>query len=144
VKFASPRLLAKLEEVHFLKEFIQSRSLEIERYNRDNGLTEDQINARKRTNIGLFRRYLEFYLRHHERIHQNMTLMVRQLAPGEFGVPIQIYCFTNTTQWGEYEEIMGDIFDHVFAVVKEFELLIHESPSGHDFRDLLDHSKNEL
>jgi miniconductance mechanosensitive channel len=141
VKFASPRLLEKLKEVNHLKPFIEEREKEIKAYNEKNGLSQDQINARKQTNIGLFRRYLEFYLKNHERVHQGMTLMVRQLANDERGVPVQIYCFTNTIVWGEYEEIMGDIFDHIFAVTKEFELSIHEAPSGNDVRFLAEKLK---
>jgi miniconductance mechanosensitive channel len=137
IKFASLNLLEKLNKVNHISQFVQARAEEIRTYNEANGLSDDQINARKQTNIGLFRRYLEFYLKNHERIHQGMTLIVRQLAPTEHGVPIQIYCFTNTTAWGDYENIMGDIFDHVFAVVKEFELNIHEAPSGKDFRNFI-------
>lgn len=142
VKFASPRLLEKLTKVNYISGFVRNRSEEIKRYNEENGLSDDQINARKQTNIGLFRRYLEFYLKNHERIHQGMTLMVRQLAPNENGVPIQIYCFTNTTDWSEYENIIGDIFDHIFAVVKEFELNIHEAPSGNDFKGFIENNKS--
>lgn len=141
VKFASPRLLEKLKEVNHLKPFIEGREKEIKSYNEKNGLSQDQINARKQTNIGLFRRYLEFYLKNHENVHQEMTLMVRQLAAEDKGVPIQVYCFTNTIIWGEYEEIMGDIFDHIFAVTKEFELSIHEAPSGNDVRFLAEKLK---
>lgn len=141
VKFASPRLLEKLTKVNYISGFVRERSEEIKRYNEENGLSDDQINARKQTNIGLFRRYLEFYLKNHERIHKGMTLMVRQLAPNENGVPIQIYCFTNTTVWSEYENIIGDIFDHIFAVVKEFELNIHEAPSGNDFKGFIENKK---
>jgi miniconductance mechanosensitive channel len=137
VKFASPRLLEKLKEVNYLKPFIEEREKEIASYNEENGLSQNQINARKQTNIGLFRRYLEFYLKNHENIHQNMTLMVRQLASEDKGVPIQVYCFTKTIEWGKYEEIMGDIFDHIFAVTNEFELNIHEAPSGNDVRSLV-------
>lgn len=137
VKFASPRLLDKLIKVNYISGFVQERSEEIQRYNEVNGLSDDQINARKQTNIGLFRRYLEFYLKNHERIHQGMTILVRQLAPTENGVPIQIYCFSNRIELNEYETIIGDIFDHIFAVVKEFELIIHEAPSGSDLRTLI-------
>jgi len=140
VKFASSQLLEKLNKVNYIAHFVKERTEEIRKYNEKNGLSHDQINARKQTNIGLFRRYLEFYLKNHESIHQGMTLMVRQLAPTEHGVPIQVYCFTNTTAWGDYENIMGDLFDHIFAVVKEFELNIHEAPSGSDIRVFLSKS----
>jgi miniconductance mechanosensitive channel len=141
VKFASPRLLEKLKEVNYLRPFIEQRQEEIKKYNEEKGLSEHQINARKQTNIGLYRRYLEFYLRNHERVHQGMSLMVRQLAAEDKGVPIQIYCFTNTIVWAEYEEIMADIFDHLFAVTKEFELAIFESPSGQDFKEFIQNKK---
>ena len=137
VKFASPRLIEKLKKVDHLKNFIEDREKEIEKYNEEHGLSENQINARKQTNIGLFRRYLEFYLKNHEQVHQQMTIMVRQLETSEKGVPIQVYCFTNTIVWAEYEGISSDIFDHIFAVTKEFELNIFESPTGSDVKLLL-------
>jgi len=136
VKFATPTLIEKLKQIKFLNGFIEQREQEIKQYNIENNLSIDQINARKQTNIGLFRKYLTFYLQHHHKIHQNMTLMVRQLASTEKGVPIQIYCFTNTTNWVEYEGIMSDIFDHIFAVTKEFELHIHEAPTGEDLKSM--------
>lgn len=134
VKFASTELIKKLEKVSFLSDFITQRQADIVDYNKSNNLTEEQLNARKQTNIGLFRRYLEYYLKHNNSVHQEMTIMVRQLQPTPNGVPIEIYCFTNTIAWLEYEAIQGDIFDHIFAVVNEFELEIHENPSGADMR----------
>ncbi|EPP3499795.1 MFS transporter [Klebsiella pneumoniae] len=94
------------------------------------------LNERRMTNVGTFRAYLQEYLRHHPRIRQDMTLMVRQLAPDANGLPIEIYCFTNTVVWAEYEGIQADIFDHVFAVVDEFGLRIHQTPTGNDIRAL--------
>ncbi len=137
VKFASDRLIEKLSKIKALHEFIEEREGEIQAYNKKHELAETQINARRQTNIGLFRRYLIYYLNNHERIHQGMTIMVRQLSPTENGVPIEVYCFTNTIAWLEYEEIASDIFDHIFAVVKDFDLEIHESPSGMDFQKVL-------
>jgi miniconductance mechanosensitive channel len=138
VKFASPRLIEKLQKVKFLSEFVTQRQREIANYNQAHNLTDEQLNVRKQTNIGLFRRYLEYYLKHNESIHQGMTIMVRQLQPTSNGVPIEIYCFTNTIAWLEYEAIQADIFDHIFAVVNEFELQIHENPSGADMRAFVD------
>lgn len=88
------------------------------------------------TNIGTFRAYLNEYLRYHPRIRKDMTLMVRQLAPDDHGLPIEIYAFTNTVVWLEYESIQADIFDHIFAVVEEFGLRIHQTPTGSDIRAL--------
>ena len=74
------------------------------------------------------------YLRNHPRIRKDMTLMVRQLAPGDNGLPLEIYAFTNTVVWLEYESIQADIFYHIFAIVEEFGLRLHQSPTGNDIR----------
>ena len=135
VHFASEELINRLSKLKLLKEFIKERQTEIESYNEEHGFKGDElINARKQTNLGLFRRYIEYYLRHNVEINQGMTLMVRQLHPTDKGVPLEIYCFTNTKEWGEYEDITSDIFDHIFAIVPEFELSLFENPSGRDFQ----------
>jgi miniconductance mechanosensitive channel len=134
VKFASPELLERLSKIKLLSEFIQQRQEEIRAHNESMGLDESQINARRQTNLGLFRRYLDYYLQNKPEIHQEMSIMVRQMTPGDNGIPIEIYCFTNTTSWTAYESIMADIFDHIFSVVKSFDLRIFESPSGEDIR----------
>ncbi|MDU7805686.1 MAG: mechanosensitive ion channel, partial [Serratia marcescens] len=95
------------------------------------------LNGRRLTNLGTLRAYLEAYLRAHPRIHQNMTLMVRQLAPTPEGLPLEIYAFTNTTVWAEYESIQADIFDHILAVIDEFGLRVHQTPTGNDLRGML-------
>ena len=98
--------------------------------------TRGNVNLRRLTNIGTFRAYTYNYLKHHPRIHQDMTLLVRQLAAGSEGVPIEVYCFTNTTDWNAYEGIQGDIFDHLLAIVSEFGLRLYQQPSGGDFASL--------
>lgn len=110
--------------------------LEINEWNRQQGSTESVLNLRRMTNIGTFRAYLNEYLRNHPRIRKDMTLMVRQLAPGDNGLPLEIYAFTNTVVWLEYESIQADIFDHIFAIVEEFGLRLHQSPTGNDIRSL--------
>lgn len=92
----------------------------------------DPINARRATNIGTFRAYVEQYLRAHPRINQDMTLLVRQLQPTETGLPLEIYCFTATIAWGEYEAIQSDVFDHLLAIMPEFGLRLFQQPSGAD------------
>jgi miniconductance mechanosensitive channel len=135
VKFASDELINTLSKIRILKEFIHERQLEIEAYNMTNGFVgDDVINARKQTNIGLFRRYLEYYLKHNSNINNEMNLLVRQLDPTVNGIPLEVYCFTHTKEWNEFESIQADIFDHLFAIVPMFELDIFESPSGKDFR----------
>ena len=94
------------------------------------------MNTRRITNIGTFRAYVERYLRSHPGIHQNMTLIVRQLNPTADGLPLEIYCFTNTVSWVNYEGIQSDIFDHLFAILPEFGLRVYQHPSGMDLKDL--------
>ncbi|MCP4468836.1 MAG: mechanosensitive ion channel family protein [Halieaceae bacterium] len=91
------------------------------------------VNRRRLTNIGTFRAYVWRYLKQHPRIRQDMTLLVRPLPPGAQGVPIEIYCFTSTTEWAAYEDIQADIFDHVLAIVEEFGLRLFQQPAGTDF-----------
>jgi miniconductance mechanosensitive channel len=91
-------------------------------------------NLRRLTNIGTFRAYVQAYLRAHPRIHQDMLLIVRTLEPTAEGVPLELYCFTATTAWVEYEAIQGDIFDHLIAVLPEFGLRLYQSPTGGDLR----------
>ncbi len=86
--------------------------------------------------MGTFRAYVYNYLKNHPKIHKGMTLLVRQLPPGPQGLPIEIYCFTNTTDWAEYEGIQADIFDHILAIVAEFGLRIYQKPSGFDLSHL--------
>jgi miniconductance mechanosensitive channel len=137
IKFASPDLINRLFKVKMLGDFIQQREEEIKKYNQENNLDESQINARRQTNIGLFRRYLDYYLKNHEQVHQGMTIMVRQLQPTEKGLPLEVYCFTNTVAWLEYESIASDIFDHIFSVVTMFDLAIHEQPTNDALKGLV-------
>lgn len=126
----------RLHKAHLLKPYLTTRHQEISEWNQQLDAPESVLNHRRMTNIGTFRAYLNEYLRHHPRIRKDMTLMVRQLAPDDHGLPIEIYAFTNTVLWLEYESIQADIFDHIFAVVEEFGLRIHQSPTGNDIRAL--------
>ncbi|EDQ4606965.1 mechanosensitive ion channel family protein [Salmonella enterica] len=126
----------RLLTAHLLKPYLTSRHQEIDEWNKQLNAPESALNHRRMTNIGTFRAYLNEYLRHHPRIRKDMTLMVRQLAPDDHGLPIEIYAFTNTVVWLEYESIQADIFDHIFAVVEEFGLRIHQTPTGSDIRAL--------
>ena len=126
----------RLHKAHLLKPYLTTRHQEIDAWNQQLDAPESVLNHRRMTNIGTFRAYLNEYLRHHPRIRKDMTLMVRQLAPDDHGLPIEIYAFTNTVVWLEYESIQADIFDHIFAVIEEFGLRIHQSPTGNDIRAL--------
>ena len=92
------------------------------------------MNGRALTNIGVFRAYISNYLRNHPGINQEMTLMVRQLAPTEHGLPIEIYAFTNDVAWAVYETVQADIFDHLFAIAPEFGIQVFQNPSGNDLK----------
>lgn len=126
----------RLIQAKLLKPYLDSRSQEISAWNQEHSSGDSILNQRQLTNIGTFRAYLNEYLVNHPRIRKDMTLMVRQLAPDANGLPIEIYCFTNTVAWLEYEAIQADIFDHIFAVVEEFGLRIHQTPTGNDIRSL--------
>lgn len=126
----------RLVQAKLLEPYMHDRHKEISQWNQEHGGDTSVLNRREMTNIGTFRAYLNEYLRNHSRIRKDMTLMVRQLAPDTNGLPIEIYCFTNTVAWLEYEAIQADIFDHIFAVVEEFGLRIHQTPTGNDIRAL--------
>jgi miniconductance mechanosensitive channel len=139
IKFAEKELIERLSKVKLLSKFIEEQQQDIKDYNEKNGLnTPDQLNARRQTNIGLFRRYIEYYLQKNPLINQDMTLMVRQLQTTTEGLPIEIYCFSATQVWAEYEVVMADIFDHLLSVVHAFDLDIHQSPTGSDFHKLVE------
>ena len=129
--------LEKFKKYELIKEYIESKQKEVSEYNKVNNIdTSELINGRRLTNIGTFRAYIEAYLRSNSKIHKDMTFLVRQLEPTEKGLPIQIYVFTNDTDWVRYEGIQADIFDHLLAVIPEFGLKIFQNPTGKDFGEL--------
>jgi miniconductance mechanosensitive channel len=135
VKFASPEMLERLKKIHLVSEFVTMRQKEIDDYNTKNGFVgEKAINGRKQTNLGLFRKYIHYYLDHRLEINSEMPLMIRQLEPTELGVPLEVYCFTVSKEWELYEGVVADIFDHLFSVIEIFELRPFERPTGHDMR----------
>lgn len=139
VHFASNEMIEKFRLHPLLKDYIAQKQTEIEQHN---AMVEKEGKGVERnlTNLGLFRVYLQNYLAYRGDIHTGMTLLVRQLAPGENGVPMEIYCFSKVKVWAEYENIQSDIFDHVFAAIKDFELEIFENPSDKSFNRLLKES----
>ncbi len=145
IKFVDPETREKFKKYFLISEYVSTRQLEIERYNKEHQVDTTQlINGRRMTNIGVFRKYAEAYLRSHARVRQDMTLLVRQLPSTENGLPIEIYCFTNTTVWAEYEGIQADIFDHLLAAAHHFDLEVFQSPSGTDIIQAGDHIKSLL
>ncbi len=120
-----------------LKDYIRSKEQELAEYNA--GLANEvdvEVNRRRLTNVGTFRAYAYNYLKNHPKIDKGATLMVRQLGPGPEGLPLEIYCFTNTTVWAVYEGIQSDIFDHLLAIVPEFGLRLYQKPAGSDLAKL--------
>jgi miniconductance mechanosensitive channel len=138
IQFLDEALYQYLKRSNFLGSYLEEKSLAIKHSNEVKQLDMSvRINGRRLTNVGTFRSYMVSYLKSHPYIRQDMTLMVRQLDSSSNGLPIEIYAFTNTTTWGFYEDIQSDIFDHIFAVLPEFGLRIHEAPTGHDVRGLM-------
>lgn len=138
IKFADDILIEKLSKVKLLSDFIIEQQRELEEYNKTHGLIDEyQINARRPTNVGLFRNYVQYYLENNREINQEMSLMVRQLQPDSKGLPIELYCFTKSIVWAEYEVAMADVFDHLFAVINRFDLEIHEEITGSDLKAVI-------
>jgi len=137
IEFLDEHTLARLHKAELLGPYLKEK-LEQIKENNTSSKTDMSIllNGRRLTNVGTFRRYLLSYLTSHPNIRQDMTLLVRQLQSTNLGLPIELYCFTSTTKWNEYEDIQSDIFDHVLAVLSEFKLKVHEAPSGYDLRFL--------
>ena len=142
IDVSSIRFQTQDEVDHFtrfalLKNHIDNKEQELADYNQ--GLeteVDSEVNRRRLTNIGTFRAYAYNYLKNHPKVHKDMTLIVRQLGPGPEGLPLEIYCFTNTTQWAVYEDIQSDIFDHLLAIVPEFGLRLYQKPAGSDLANL--------
>ena len=133
VKFVDPETRERYLEYYLLKDYITQRQKDIDRHNKEHDInTSVLINGRRMTNLGVFRHYVESYLRNHPQIRNDMTLMVRQLNIEDRGIPIEVYCFTTTTEWVKYEEIQADIFDHLLAAVSFFDLEIFQQPGGSD------------
>ena len=138
IKFCSGDMTERFRKFKVIGKYINQKLSEIEKFNTENNVVEDGlINGRSLTNIGTFRAYIEGYLRNHNKIHDEMTFLVRQLSPSSSGLPIEIYVFANDTDWINYESIQSDIFDHLLAVVPEFDLKVFQHPSGSDFNKIL-------
>ena len=134
IKFCNHELIEKFKSVNIITEYINRKLSEIDKHNADLN-TKSSINGRALTNIGTYRAYIKAYLKNNKNIHNDMTFLVRQLSPTEKGLPIEIYVFSNNTNWIEYEEIQSDIFDHLLSVLNQFELQIYQYPSGNNFID---------
>jgi miniconductance mechanosensitive channel len=135
IKLCTPEMLERFSKYRYISDYLASKKQAIGEFNTKHGFDDsNRVNGRRLTNIGTFRAYVVEYLRHHPMIHQNMTFLVRHLQPTENGLPIEIYVFSKDKVWANYEAIQADIFDHILAVVPEFELRVFQNPTGADFR----------
>ncbi len=137
IRFCDDEMIERFRRIQFISEYIDRKKKEVAEYNRTTGADEStRANGRQLTNVGTFRAYVEAYLHDNPQVHEEMTFLVRQLAPTEHGLPIEIYVFSRDQAWVNFEAIQADIFDHIFAVAPEFGLRIYQAPSGADLARL--------
>jgi miniconductance mechanosensitive channel len=138
VRFLKEEEIEQFSRWELLRDYMQEKLEEVGMYNalKEEGNPELLPNTRRLTNVGTLRAYIVAYLRGHPKIHQEMTLIVRQLQPGPDGLPMEIYAFSNDTNWANYEGLQADIFDHILATIPEFDLKVFQKPSGQDLGNL--------
>ncbi len=135
IHFCTDEMIDKLSGVEILKDYLKRKETEIAKYNDQHPTdTATALNGRRQTNIGIFRAYIFAYLKNNENLHDKMTFLVRQLAPTDHGLPLEIYVFSKDQAWANYEAIQADIFDHLLAAAPEFGLRVFQLPSGYDLR----------
>lgn len=133
VRFCSDEMLHHYQKITLLKEYLEEKEEEIRTYNTTHGIDESVwVNGRRQTNLGVFRAYLEQYLRSLPMVNTSMTCMVRQLQPTDKGIPLEVYFFSSQKDWIIYEGIQADVFDHILAAIPEFDLRVFQTPSGSD------------
>jgi miniconductance mechanosensitive channel len=138
IRLCDGEMLEKLAKIELLKLYIQTKVQEIKEYNQKNNADlSEPANGRHLTNLGVFRVYIIEYLKQCGGIHKRMPILVRQLESKGEGIPLEIYAYTNTINWAEYEGIQADIFDHLYSVITEFGLSLYQLPSGNDVKNIL-------
>ena len=144
IKFCDREMIERFGKVDIIQEYLDSKLREIESEIQLKGIEMDSpLDGRQLTNVGTFRAYIEAYLSHHPDIHtEKMTFLVRSLAPEPKGLPLEIYVFTKTTDWIEYETIQADIIDHLLAAASYFDLSLFQEPAGKDFARLVSTNSN--
>jgi miniconductance mechanosensitive channel len=137
IKFCTSEMLERFSQYEYVKEYISQTENKLSDYNEQKKVDPGVlINGHRQTNIGIFRAYLTAYLKDNPNLHQDMSLMVRQLQPTDTGLPLEIYAFSKEQDWERFEDIQSDIFDHVYAGIEFFDLKLFQSPSGNDFQTL--------
>ncbi|MCO5285923.1 MAG: mechanosensitive ion channel family protein [Chitinophagaceae bacterium] len=135
IRFVTPEMMERFKKVELISDYLTERQKEIDNYNESRDINTDVfVNGRRMTNVGVFREYIQRYLQNHPGINRDLSLMVRQQPSNEFGLPLEIYCFTKSIHWTEYETIQSDIFDHVLASASFFGISIYQSPAGEDYQ----------
>jgi len=138
VKFCTAEMLERFSRYEYVADYITRTEAELNKYNDQKKVDPGvMINGHRQTNIGIFRAYLTAYLKDNPNLHQDLSLMVRQLQPNETGLPLEIYAFSREQDWERFEEIQSDIFDHVMAGIKFFDLQLFQNPSGNDFQNII-------
>lgn len=133
IKFVDQQLKERFERFYFVKDYVKERQKEIDEFNAKYDFdSEEMVNGRRMTNIGVFREYITTFLKNHKGINQEMFVLVRQLQPDSTGLPIEIYCFTKSVAWADYEGVQADIFDHLLAAASHFDLEVFQAPGGSD------------
>jgi miniconductance mechanosensitive channel len=138
IDFYSTAQIKNLTNAHLLQSYLNEKQQQIDTIDEqqsdaNKAQTLNSLNTRQLTNVGTFRAYVTNYLLHNKHIRSDLTYMVRQLAATENGLPLEVYCFANTTNWVDYEVIQADIFDHLFAIAPKFDLRIFQHPTGYDW-----------
>ncbi|MEX0998556.1 MAG: mechanosensitive ion channel domain-containing protein [Thermodesulfobacteriota bacterium] len=137
VKFCTQEMIEKFSKIQYLSNYVLDKKKELSDFNEQRDIDNTiLVNGRRMTNLGTFRAYLVSYLKDHPKINKNLTFLVRQLDPGPTGLPIEIYVFSSDQVWVNYESIQADIFDHILAVIPEFDLRVYQNPTGSDFQKL--------
>jgi len=138
VKFCDEEMLDRFAKIRYISNYIEHKKQEMAEFNSLNYVDNEMlVNRRRLTNVGTFRAYVAEYLKDHPSIRQDMTFLVRQLEPTEHGLPVEIYVFANDIAWANYEGIQANIFDHILAILPEFDLSAFQIPSGNDFNRFL-------
>jgi miniconductance mechanosensitive channel len=137
IRFCTPEMLERFGKIAILQDYVSSRQKAIDDHNEKSEVDlELHVNGRRQTNIGVFRAYVNAFLRAHPMINQDMTFLVRHLEPTSKGLPLQVYVFSSDQAWANYEAIQADIFDHLLAAIPEFELRVFQEPGGRDVEAL--------
>lgn len=137
IQFCTEEMIERFAKIQYISAYIDKKKRELTEFNKQQNIDNSSlVNGRRMTNVGTFRAYIVAYLKNHPMINQEMTFLVRQLAPTQHGLPIEIYVFSRDKVWANYEDIQANIFDHILAVVSEFDLRVYQEPSGSDFSKL--------